>query len=293
VAPPAGAAQREGIGQPDARFCATPRNNGISVDTVAWRHASAEQTLVSSDPMDVFVIPVADDRYELYCETPVEDDAGPDADGSSADHTGSGLRRRWRTMVNRWRARWSAALKAAEHRQPPEAESEPSGWVARQHERMLAWVAERVVEQRLLWNLRRSEAAVIAHPQDMTFEQAMELVRTLLQREYERHRRWMVIDGILFVITFVALGPLFLLVPGVANLPALYFGFRTIGHWLSMRGARNGLDRTVWCGRACQPLTDLRALATLDPHARETRLADIATRLRLAHLARFYERVAV
>jgi hypothetical protein len=253
------------------------------------RFMDAESDIVGA--MDVFVIPIAGDRYELYCESASADDQ--EDDGEHADDA-QGLRRRWRATVRRWRTRWSAALKAAEHQRHPTSEADaPRGFMGRQQERMLAWVAERVVEQRLLWNLRGCAAAVVAHPQDLTFDQSLALVRRLLQREFERHRRWMVLDGLLFVITFVALGPLFLLVPGVANLPALYFGFRTVGHWLSMRGARQGLDRTAWTGRACQPLTELRELASLDPHARASRLEDIAARLHLDHLARFYDRVAV
>ena len=121
----------------------------------------------------------------------------------------------------------------------------------------------------------------------------LSLVKLVLQRDYERHRRWVVIDGILFLLTFVLLGPLFLLIPGVANLPALYFGFRTVGHWFSMRGASQGVHRVRWTGRPCPPLTELRELAVLEPEVREQRIHDISTRLRLQHLSTFYERVAV
>ena len=58
----------------------------------------------------------------------------------------------------------------------------------RTQERTLAWMVERIAEQRLLWNLRRETAAVLVHPQDMTFEQVLTLVRRKLQRDYERHR---------------------------------------------------------------------------------------------------------
>ncbi len=58
----------------------------------------------------------------------------------------------------------------------------------------MAWVVERIAEQRLLWNLRGQTAATAAHPQDMTFEQVMTLVRRKLQRDYDRHRLWLVID---------------------------------------------------------------------------------------------------
>jgi hypothetical protein len=157
----------------------------------------------------------------------------------------------------------------------------------------MAWVAERIAEQRLLWNLRAETAATAAHPEDMTFDRVHRFIRETLQRDHDRHSRWMFIDGLLFVITFVGLGPLFILIPGIANLPALYFGFRTVGHFLSMRGSAHGLRGVTWSGRPCPPLGELRELAALEPYAREARLLDIATRLRLEQLPKFFERVAI
>ncbi len=99
----------------------------------------------------------------------------------------------------------------------------------------MAWVAERIAEQRLLWNLRKQTTAVAVHPQDMTFEQVMVLIRRMLQRDYERHRLWLVVDTIGLIVS-----GLLALVPG-PNLLAYYFAFRVVGHWLSMRGATQGL----------------------------------------------------
>ena len=251
-------------------------------------HSGVQPGLVSSKEMDVFVIPITGEHYELYCEHSGEET--DDAETSVPD--GGGIGGWSRRFLHRWRLRMSAMVAASEHGQPS-THVESSGWLGRQRDRVMAWAAERIVEQRLLWNLRSQEAVTLAHPQDMTFDQANALVRRLLQRDYERHRRWTAIDGVLFVLTFVLLGPLFLLVPGVANLPALYFGFRTVLHFLSMRGARQGLDHIRWTGRMCPPLGELRDVASLEPGAREARLGDIGARLRLAHLARFYDRVAV
>jgi hypothetical protein len=231
--------------------------------------------------MDVFVIPVGRDRYELYCEQP--DDAG-DADDAPPGGIVGTLRHRLNTMLR--------TAEERRHRGHTVAE-EPKAWLGRMQDRMMAWVAERIAEQRLLWNLRGQTAAVAAHPQDMTFEQVLTLIRRMLQRDYERHQRWMIVDGIAFLVTFVLLGPLFLLVPGVANLPALYFGFRVVGHWLSMRGAAQGLHRVTWTGTSCPPLTELREVAALEPRVRGQRVRDIAARLRLQHLSTFFERVAV
>jgi hypothetical protein len=230
--------------------------------------------------MDVFVIPIFRDRYELYCEP------AHDADAASPEEPAG--------FVERWRRRLTGMIKAAEqHESQPESADAPSGWLGRLQGRMMAWAAERIAEQRLLWRLRGQTDAVAVYPDDLTQDQAMTLVSRTLQRDYERHRRWMIVDGVAFLLTSVLLGPLFLLVPGVANLPAVYFGFRFFGHWFSMRGARQALRRVTWSGRAEGLLTELRTLETLDPAAREQRVRALAAQLGLPHLARFLERMAL
>jgi hypothetical protein len=185
--------------------------------------------------------------------------------------------------------------RAEEHhqRRGDEVDHQAKGWLGRLHDHTMAWVAERIEEQRLLWNLQGQTTATAAHPQDMTFDQVLGLIRRILQDDYDRHRRWMIIDGILFVLTFVLLGPLFLLVPGVANLPALYFGFRAVGHFFSMRGARHGLAHVQWTSRPCPPLAELRDVVVLEPPVRAERIHDIASRLRLQRLSTFFDRVAI
>lgn len=229
--------------------------------------------------MDVFVIPLGPERYELYCEQPLPGDAAPTAPP--------------RGLFDRLKARLVALIRKAEdvHRNGPR---EPAaGWFARLNDRALALVAERVAEQRLLWAVRNVSGATIVHPDDLTFAQARTLVERTFQRDLERHERWLWIDGGLFLLTFIALSPIFILIPGVANLPAIYFGFQTVGHWYSKRGARHGLTAVAWSGAASAPLTDLRAAATLPITAREDCVKDIADQLRLEHLPKFYERVSI
>ena len=237
-------------------------------------------SLLSSLMMDVFVIPIGPERYELYGEQPAEE--GEPVEPPSG-------------FIASLRYKITLALRAVEerrHRKHPPHE-EVKGFLAGTQDRMMAWAAERMAEQKLLWSLRGQTSATIAHPQDLTFDQVLTLVRRILQRDYDRHRRWMVIDGILFILTFVVLFPVFILIPGVANLPALYFGFRTLGHWLSMRGAAQGLHRVRWTGRPCPPLGELRELGALEPQVRHERIHDVASRLRLQHLSTFFERVAI
>jgi hypothetical protein len=151
----------------------------------------------------------------------------------------------------------------------------------------MAWVAERIAEQRLLWNLRGKTAVTAMHPDDLTFDQVQTLVHRILQRDYDRHKIWLVVDSILFVASGV-----FFFVPG-PNLVAYYFGFRLVGHWLSMRGASQGLHVVSWSGRPCPPLTDLRRVAAMHPGEREQEVHAIAERLRLHRFSTFFERVAL
>jgi hypothetical protein len=224
--------------------------------------------------MDVFVVPVGPDKYELYCEGSHDTEAEPEPPPAG--------------LFGRLRHRFAAVLAAAEERQHRHAPIEPShGWFGRMQDLAMAWIAERIAEQRLLWNLRKQTDVVAAYPQDMTFEQVMGLIRRMLQHDYDRHRRWLVIDTLLLAVSGI-----FMIVPG-PNLLAYYFAFRVVGHYLSMRGAMHGLREVKWTGRPCPPLSELREVITLEPGIRDARIHDVAARLRLQHLSTFFERVAV
>jgi len=232
--------------------------------------------------MDVFVIPIGAGKYALYCE-PASGAAADVQDGPPAD-----------TLVGKVRDRFARVVRAAEERQHRHGDvTATPGVIERGKDKVLAWVAQKVAEQRLLWNLRTEPSAVILHPQDMTYDQAMALVQRILKHDHARHKHWAWIDGIMAMVTGVLLGPLFILIPGIANIPFLYFSFRAIGHWFSMRGAAHGLDQVSWSGRPCPPLGELRDISALEPGVREARVHDIAARLRLQHLSAFVERVTL
>src|SRR3954468_8808627 len=112
--------------------------------------------------MDVFLVPVAPDRYELYCEEP--DEPGP-AEGAEPP---KGLTRR---VVHRFKQ----TLAEAEHerRRVPDPAAVPPSFAARVKSRSLRWIAESMAEQRLLWQLRRRAAATLLHPDDLTSAQAL------------------------------------------------------------------------------------------------------------------------
>jgi hypothetical protein len=164
---------------------------------------------------------------------------------------------------------------------------EGHSFLARVKAKSMRWVAESIAEQRLLWHLRRQTAARFVYPDDIAEAVAADLLRRQLNKDFEKHRFWLVVDALLFV----ASGLLFF-VPG-PNAVAYYFAFRLVGHFLSMRGARQGLGGVAWQHEGSAPLSALRRAIDLEPAARERRVQDVATQLRLEHLPTFFERTAI
>ena len=143
----------------------------------------------------------------------------------------------------------------------------------------MSWVAKRVAEQRLLWNLRSrnrwSPSTRAIRPSTWCCR-----IQQSLQRDFERHRFWLVVDTIGLVVS-----GLLAILPG-PNLLAYYFLFRVVGHWLSMRGASQGRRRVQWEGRPCEALNGLRG-ALADAAARAAaRVQQIASTLHLRHCRR-------
>jgi hypothetical protein len=224
--------------------------------------------------MDVFLVPVAAEQHELYCEVP---EALPEG---SVPQRGM-----FRSLRHRFRETLAAAERDRKARLSGEPVDEPDGWWGRIKVRTLRWAAESIAEQRLLWHLRTCRRASLGYPSDLSETAAREAMRTQLSRDYDKHRRWFIID----VLGFLGSG-VFMLVPG-PNLLAYYFAFRFVGHFLSMRGARHGLDTTDW--RLCphDELREIRLLIHSEVPDRHARLREIAARLRLDHLASFVERM--
>ncbi len=221
--------------------------------------------------MDVFVVPVGSDRYELYCEQQAEME--PEADRAADGWLARGQRR------------FGQILREAEDQEQGGPREAPRGLAGRLQARLMAWIVERIAEQRLLWNLRSQASAVAVHPDDVAFDEVLVHIRRMLRRDYERHRFWLVVDAI-----GLALAAVFTVIPG-PNLIAYYFTFRVGGHWLSMRGAAQGQLRVTWSGRSSQPLTALRDVWSLSAADRRQRVREVADELRLPKLPRFVERV--
>jgi Mitochondrial K+-H+ exchange-related len=237
--------------------------------------------------MDVYLVPLGADRHELYCEVPDDDpEVMPQEDAD--EPTG---RLRWlrpRVVIRRLRQRFREMLAEAEReRRHSHTSPSPSGWFGRVKARTMRWVAESIAEQRLLWHLRQQESACLYYPDDLQESQAVGLLRGSLNKDFEKHRFWLIIDS----LGFIASGAL-MLVPG-PNLLAYYFAFRLVGHYFSLRGAKQGLMVIQWRHEASALLTELRRVAALAPDVREERVHDVASRLRLEHLPSFFQRAAV
>jgi hypothetical protein len=221
--------------------------------------------------MDVFLVPAGPTRYALYCEVSAPAIREGDEDSTSWLERMKG---RFRRAVDEG----EAALDAGDEVQPGR------GRVRRFITRKLA---EAVAEQRLLWLLRHETESRLLHPDTVDGDSALAIARAEFEVDYGRHRRWLIIDGLLTAIT----GPVFFFVPG-PNVVSWYFTFRAIGHFFSMRGARRALSGVTWTREATPHLTAVAHALTLDADERSTRLMAAGEALGLTRLAPFVERVA-
>jgi K+-H+ exchange-related protein len=230
--------------------------------------------------MDVYLIPVCPpgkDEYEMYCEH-----GGDDQDLVGDEHATG----RFRELYQKFKAVLAHAEQQRQSGAPPGTEGARS-WSERMKDRGLRWLVEKIAEQRLLWRLRKETEVSLFHPDDISGEQAMKVARADLQHEAERHLKWTIIDGVLFVVT----GALFWL-PG-PNVLAYYFGFRLVGHFLSRRGAMHGLSEVRWKTCATEQLSRLRQAIAMAGHERDHQVHQVASELQLPHLAKFFERTSI
>jgi hypothetical protein len=228
--------------------------------------------------MDVYLIPVGADRYELYCEH-VVDEAALKAEAPAGTGRVAAMLHRFKAAVARVEQEQQSGVVV-----PVE---EGGGWQERLRRRSLCWIAEKMAEQRLLWRIRKESDVALFHPDDVSGERALATSRSMIQREADRHLKWTIIDGVLFCASGVIM-----LLPG-PNPLAYYFGFRFVGHVLSRRGAKHALTDVHWRCQASAELTMLRGAVPLDAPERARQVHAVASALHLQHLARFFERTAI
>lgn len=220
----------------------------------------------------MYLVPVGAGRFELYSEAPDDVEAAaqpPPEDGF------------WKRTIHKAQTRWREAVHSAR------GSDASAGWFARLRDRAVCRAAESIAEQRTLWSLRHCTRTTLVHPSDMDPARGDQVRVALLTRARQHHGRWLAIDGVLFVVS-----GLLALVPG-PNVLAYYFAFRVVGHFLSWRGARQGLEAIAWDYRAEPALAELGRLANMPRDARQSRVEAIAGALNLPRLAAFFERTAV
>ena len=222
--------------------------------------------------MKVFVVPVGPTEHQLYVEVP-RDAVVPDEPQAATGWFARKVKQFRQTLAD------------AEEERLRRERGEPS--VTRGLGRwIMGKIAEAVAEQRLLWSLRNQSQVDLLHPVEFTSAAAQEFMKSEISRDAAKHRRWLVIDGVIAAIT----GPLFFFVPG-PNIISWYFTFRAVGHFLSWRGAVRGLTQVSWTPVASTPLSAIRPALTLSQAERCARLDAISSELGLAHLTGFVERV--
>jgi hypothetical protein len=224
--------------------------------------------------VNVYFIPLAGGRFEPYFE---QEDA-PVSEAATADPEG---------FFARLFARFSAMVREAEGQRHDTGHAPPTTALGRLQRRLLGWVAERVAEQRLLWRLRGADRAELHVPEDLDPDEGLRRFREGLQHDGEWHLRRLVIHlvGLLLSIPVA-------LIPG-PNLLGYFFTFTVVGHYLSFRGARRGLNDVVWTVVQNPALTTIGQAVVTAPPERYRMIHEAAQRLRLAHLARFVERMAI
>src|ERR1044071_5679278 len=126
---------------------------------LAWRSGRFSRGCV----MDVFLVPVGAGEYELYCEVPAFSHAPP-----SGGHRVPW----WKRRVNRLRSVLVEAEEAHDQRQ--RGERDDSRGLGRA---ILRKIIEAVAEQRLLWHLRTEATCRLIHPDDVTPQRALQVMR--------------------------------------------------------------------------------------------------------------------
>jgi hypothetical protein len=229
--------------------------------------------------MDVYLVPIGPERYELYCEAAEEP---PVAHEEASNGLFRRLQERFSQMlaaVEREYERERARIRSHRHQH--------DGFFRRLRARSVRWLAERVAEQRLLWRLRGQQQVRALYPTQLDDTRAMAVIRKSLEADADQHSRWLVIDGVGLILSGV-LVPF----PG-PNLLGYYFTFRVVGHILAMRGAKHGLRKVAWSLEESPPLGRLADLDGLPPGERLERVRAIERELGLCKLARFLERIVV
>lgn len=223
--------------------------------------------------MDVYLIPVGPDAFECYYEAAEEEEPEVPVEGQG--------------FIARMRAKFNEQLKEAERARHQKSFEGSTTLIGRWQKRSMRWIAERIADQRLLWRLRKVEAATLHVAADLDTKEAEAIMRASMKRDADRHRNRLILHS----LALIASAPV-ALVPG-PNVLGYLFTFTVVGHFLAWRGAVKGLHQIAWTIRADEALTDLRRSFSLDAASRHRMIHDVAHRLHLPKMALFVERMTV
>ncbi len=219
--------------------------------------------------MTVCLIALRRERFEIYSEPP-EDPLTPPAGKD-------GRFRRWAHAAS---VQWRELVETARN-------GGASGRIARGRDALVRHLAESIAEQRTLWALRRDRDATLLFPSTLTPAHARKALDRVLSASRRHHGFWLIVDTLALLVSAI-LAP----IPG-PNAIAYYLAFRVVGHLQSWRGAHHALNAVRWALQPDSNLAELASLLEVPRAARESRVADIASRLHLHRLPAYFERVAV
>lgn len=222
-------------------------------------------------PMNVYLVPIGPDRWECYYEAIEQDEAVDRGTGFFA-----GLKYKFHQQ-----------LKDAENARHQAVIEEPKTFLGRIHKRSMAWIAERIAEQRLLWHLRSAATATLHIPADLPPADGERIMREIMKRDADRHRNRLIPHTLLLILSAAVA-----LVPG-PNVLGYLFTFTVVGHFLAWRGAINGLYGVAWTVQPDAALSELRRAFSLDDAERHRVIKDVAHRLHMPKMARFVEQMAL
>jgi hypothetical protein len=222
--------------------------------------------------MDVYLVPVGPDRFECYYEAAEQDEVEEPVDGQG--------------FFARMRAKFNEQLKEAEAARHQKSIEQPRTFVGRMQQRTMRWIAERVAEQRLLWHLRKVDAATLHTPTDLPGNEADTIMRASMKRDADFHRMRLILHSLALIISVPVA-----IVPG-PNVIGYLFTFTVVGHFLAWRGAVRALHQIAWTIAPNAPLADVRRAFALDPASRHQLIRDASGRLHMPRMARFVERMA-
>ena len=182
--------------------------------------------------------------------------------------------------------RFSELLREAEEHGDEEKDQTATSWTQRMRDRMMAWIAKRVAEQRLLWNLRREERVVAVHPTDVPFDVVLPQIQQTLQKGLRAppvlaRRRYHRVDRVRSAGDRSGAESHRVLLPVPCRAGT------------GCRCAEPTRDDVACSGRAgpCEALNGLRDALQLPRRERHSRVQQIASTLHLRNLPTFFERV--